>query len=462
MVRTSWLSRAAAILTLVGCTSSTPASKLQDSATTADSSVTTEDSSAPLVPALAFGERPRNILLISIDTLARNSVGLYGGGAATPFLDALGGAGFTLDQHAAASSWTLPGMTSIVTGRDVEELPYLPRLQDDMTALPPIPEGTVTLAQTLADNGYQTACVSTVNFFGRTYGTVAGCNTFTIAADDAATVAATTLDQFDSAAVGGAEPWFLHTHFKDPHAPYWPPEAYREGLDAYGEFSWDWSNEQDMSMSAGAWQSGTTEERARIEGAMGFLYAAEIRYLDDTLRDMLAELDSRGELADTLVVVVSDHGEAFWEHNFRGHAGSVYTEENTALALFSAPTLAPGQWSAPTNQRDLAPTILDAVGLAVPTDFTGAVVGTAERSRPVFAWVWPANQPPLQSVRIDDERLIYSWNGRKELYDLSVDPGERIDIYDDRSAAELWDALLPRVELLDGMIDEFIPTNPGL
>ena len=146
MYRISWL-YVAALLALSACEPSKPAP--------VDSGTTTEDSAAPLVPALQFSgdDRPSNILLISIDTLARSGVGLYGGRATTPFLDTLGGAGFTLDQHAAASSWTLPGMTSIVTGRDVEELPYLPRLQADMTALPPIPDGTLTLASALAENG---------------------------------------------------------------------------------------------------------------------------------------------------------------------------------------------------------------------------------------------------------------------------------------------------------------------
>jgi arylsulfatase A-like enzyme len=447
----------AACSALVGCQS--PPS------TSEDSNTLTDDSAAPAVPAMTFAddERPRNILLISIDTLARNEVGLYGGGAATPFLDSLGGAGFTLDAHAAASSWTLPGMTSIVSGRDVEELPYVPRLQADMSTLPPLPDGTLTLAQSLADSGYRTACVSTVNFFGEAYGTTAGCGTLAMARDDAATVAIAATTLFDSGAVGGAEPWFAHVHFKDPHAPYWPPEAYRTGLEAYGEFDWDWSDEQEMSAASGTWQSGDAEERARIEGAMGLLYDAEARYLDDTLRDLLAELETRGELAETLVVVVNDHGEAFWEHGFRGHAGSLYAEENAAFALFSAPTLLPGQWNRPTNQRDLAPTLLDAVGLAVPEDFTGDVVGTAAPNRPVYAWLWPLNQPPIQAVRIGDDRLIYTWNGRKELYDLAVDPGELVDTYDPTSAtaADLWDALTPRVEMLDALIDEFSPEGAG-
>jgi arylsulfatase A-like enzyme len=154
------------------------------------------------------------------------------------------------------------------------------------------------------------------------------------------------------------EPFYLNLHYDGAHEPY--PKVDRRHLPAnFNRYL----------------ERGQGDPQAAL-----YLYKAEL--FDAVLRDTFGELERRGLLERTLVVVASDHGSTLGAdhryfaygrfHDLRvTHAGGLYDEQVRTLLLFVHPTLTPAQRHENVGLLDLAPTILDFVGVASPTSFAG-------------------------------------------------------------------------------------------
>lgn len=127
-------------------------------------------------------------------------------------------------------------------------------------------------------------------------------------------------------------------------------------------------------------------------------YRGELRYFDDTLAGLWADLDGRGLLDDTLVVFFTDHGEQQMERGVLDHGFELYAEENRSVAGFWAKTLVPGTWTGPTLHTDLPVTVLGLLGL--PSTGTGIPLGQA----------LDHGVPQLSIVR-GDRQLHQDWDG---------------------------------------------------
>ena len=136
-------------------------------------------------------------------------------------------------------------------------------------------------------------------------------------------------------------PFFAFLNFMDAHEPYVPPVPYR-------------------SMFGG---EGVTWDR----------YRGAIRYLDDTVDQLLLELDRRGLLESTIVVITSDHGDLFGEHGRRGHGNGLYPELlHVPLLVLNAPGAVAGtRVHQPVSLRDLAATLLDLASISRPDALGG-------------------------------------------------------------------------------------------
>jgi hypothetical protein len=129
---------------------------------------------------------------------------------------------------------------------------------------------------------------------------------------------------------------------------------------------------------------------------------------------------------------------------------SLYDEENASTLAFWSKNIVPLRWTGPTIHQDISPTILEALGVPAGKT-TGYVVGEApeDRIRVTFDYRKGERQPMFAAIQ-GDRKLMYWFDGTKELFDLSVDPGELNDLYDatDPQVKELWEALLPYVDML--------------
>jgi len=178
-------------------------------------------------------------------------------------------------------------------------------------------------------------------------------------------------------------------------------------------------------------------------------YAGEVAYMDRFLGGILGRLDERGLAEETLVVFVSDHGEEFLEHGAWGRGSSAYQPVLQVPMILSLPGVLP-EGSRPrfhAQLHDLAPTILDLLGLEAPPEMQGRSLlplltasDDYEPRRPTFARSLHrlrGRDPRLSgvdSVRFGDWKLVRDSRGfggqlvqSFALFDLADDPDERID-----------------------------------
>jgi arylsulfatase A-like enzyme len=158
-------------------------------------------------------------------------------------------------------------------------------------------------------------------------------------------------------------------------------------------------------------------------------YREEVVYADRHLGELLEALDQAGLYESSLVILTADHGEALSEHGHVGHARSLYQEELHVPLLIKLPADDPRsgllkQWTeAPIGLPDLAPTLLDVLGLPALPGARG--LSLLEGVRPlIFSETHPPESPQeLYAVRSGNFKSIYSPAAPAfELYDLAADP----------------------------------------
>lgn len=316
------------------------------------------------------GERPPpNVLLVVVDTLRADHTSLLGyPRPTTPRLDAFAREGLVFENARATSSWTKPSMATLLTGLPVAAH----RVETDEAV---VPESATTLAEALWSSGYRTALLSDNPYVSRAFGFAQGYEYVADYAGEgsdggkprahdiadwarrsgAPALGARLLAWLDEGAAEG--PWLAHLHYMEPHWPYRPPPAFHarftdatKGPVALPDL---WSLETGLAGDA----AGTPLDDAR-RGALVDAYDASIAFWDDRFGALLDELEQRGELRDTVVAVVSDHGEAFYEHATWAHQNSLYDELVRVPLVLRGPGVRAGRDARPVSTRDLPSTLL--------------------------------------------------------------------------------------------------------
>jgi arylsulfatase A-like enzyme len=168
-------------------------------------------------------------------------------------------------------------------------------------------------------------------------------------------------------------------------------------------------------------------------------YHNALHYGDTALRQLLDGLRQRGLLASTLVVICGDHGEAFGEHPGNiAHTLALYEENLRVPLLIAAPgAIRDAVWVRRiASLVDLAPTVLDLLGLPLPSTFEGHSLLEADAAMALFCTDYSLG---LLGLRDGRWKCIHELeSGRTALYDLATDPGETTDlaeIHPERTAA---------------------------
>jgi arylsulfatase A-like enzyme len=303
-------------------------------------------------------ENPRNVILISLDTLRPDHLGCYGYGKDTsPHTDALAGDAVMFLNTFATSPWTLPSHVSLMTALNcINHQVYDSRQKMD----PSIP----TLADYLHSAGYSSAALTGGGFVSGFYGFDKGFERYAIKGSATDPEAADVLSRAASRWITGHRnrSFFLFLHTYQIHDPYFPPSRYAEefcpgegALKKIDMHALGLKNEKRFSPLPEAM-------RNNIVG----LYDAEIRYTDDALiRPLLSQLKELGIYDKTMIVLTSDHGEEFFEHQSWHHTHNLYNE------TIKVPLLIKFFDSAHKGKRverfarltDILPTILDSLGI---------------------------------------------------------------------------------------------------
>jgi len=377
-----------------------------------------------------------NVLVIAIDSLRQDRVGAYGSGAGlTPFLDSLATRGVLYERAYAPSSWTVPSVASLFLGQH-------PSQHGVVTFYSAIPKSAVTLAGALREHGYTTGGFSTnmavsvrASFdHGFDHYAVVGNPSLSNLKPDGKLLNRAVLSWLDE--TRSSVPHFVYMHYMDPHAPYHvrpgltPPRVGRVGRSdrVLSQHVARAGHEENAAERARIW-TFTPAESQRVEE----LYDGEVLYTDGVLQDLFRELQASSFLSNALVVITSDHGEEFGEHELYYHAGSLYQELIHVPLIMLWPGRGIGRRiSAPVQLAGLAAAIFEELGLERPPSFSVAPLPLEE----------PAGVAPLAyselvehlqiKVRLHDhalmsaeQKLMVGSDGRAIAFDLSEDPRER-------------------------------------
>lgn len=358
-------------------------------------------------------DRPRSVLLITLDTTRADRIGAYGyAQARTPNLDALAREGARFDDATAQAPITGPSHAAMLTGR----YPARHGVRDNATT--PLPDDAVTLAEALAAKGFDTGGFVGAFILDKPYGFAQGFSTFESGFTRVESGGEANAERRGDKVTDDAlrwmarlqpdAPFFGWVHLYDPHTPY-------------------------------------------ADG-----YDAEISFVDSQVGRLLDGLRNRGVADQTLIVAIADHGESLGEHGEDEHGVFLYEPVLRVPFIVRGPGVKRGAAIGDQVRGvDVFPTILDALGVERPAGLDGesvwpllrgetratAPASYAESYYPRFHYGWSE----LRAIRADGWKAIDA--PKPELYNLRDDPGEQRNLY--QSQQVLADRMIADAVRLD-------------
>ncbi len=376
-----------------------------------------------------------DIFLVTVDTLRADTA------ATMKSYQRLHAAGVAFTSAQAPSPWTLPSLATVLTGQQPSGHGAVLLDRGGIAGIDP---DVATLAEHLAESGYDTAAILSPNaFVSRTFGIDRGFAHVEYALDRtsyAVPVSATdpvarvlVPDLLTSAGFIGRRlfgdakvladsfaqvldsrrdrPLFVWLHFLDCHLPYRHSDAS------------DLSRRLQVQLSAG---DGVELVREHVVGTdeARRVYDNEVRHIDQAIDRVLDTIDALP--GDKLVVLTADHGEEFSDHGGFEHGHSLYDElVRVPLVIRGLGDREPGtSEDALVSLADIAPTLLAAAGL--PS--AGQNLDTPITPRRLTFWNLLYGDTQRYAVRDGDWKLISAPQGRSYLYNLRDDPAEKVDL----------------------------------
>lgn len=401
-------------------------------------------------------EGPDNVILVVVDTLRADHMGLYGyTRPTTPELDRWAEQGLIFDNALATSSWTLPTFGSVLTGLWPDQHGAGSRLREGSKKWRrgPLSPAVQTLPEILQQHGFTTGAIVNNAFLREHFGAARGFEFYDYRKGRRASAVVELAE--DWLVENGQERFFLMVHLIDPHLPYIPPAEFRGQFRPLEEGGIEPRGRKSI---VDRLAELTEEDRASLVAR----YDEEIASVDRQLGRLFDTLEESGLRERTLVILTSDHGEELFDHGGFEHGHSMFQEVLRVPLVFWGPTVRSGRESAPVSVVDLAPTILEATAVDVDETMSGTSLwGLLRRTGPP-----PRRDLLAQNTLWGRERnTLVSWpyklildpkSDRVQLYDLSTDPGERRDLAVEKAAIarDLRQRLADQLDSLEAPVIE--------
>lgn len=399
-----------------------------------------------------------NVILITIDTLRADHLSCYGYHRQTsPFIDSIAKQGVLFEQAYATSSWTAPSMASIFTGHFCRNHGVLhgvakgPKAaihdQEQLTA------EFHTIAEAFKSAGYTTFGVSSNGHVSKGTGFAQGFDHFKTHWFMKSPATNSTVKKW-ARLIREAPRYFLWLHYFDPHNPYSPRMPWIKNYTIQSKSYSKWTREEMGD------PRGLIEEIKKDPQALDTLvdrYDSEINYCDQYIREVFEVLQPG---PDTLIIITSDHGEAFLDHGQMMHGDTLFEEEVRIplVVKFPGDNISPGLVIPhPVSNRNIFATVMDFTGLlkdrAVPGKslmplISGTISAQPEDIFYELDWIgWG------QAIRQGKWKFMAS--GRKEkgyfLFDIETDPGETRNLYHE---------FPEQVKTLETSLKQWLSANP--
>ncbi|MBI2435092.1 MAG: sulfatase [Candidatus Hydrogenedentes bacterium] len=349
-----------------------------------------------------------SVLVYLIDTLRGDHLHYNGYARETsPAIDALARDAVSFTRAVPQSSWTRPSVASLLTST----YPAVHGAQDRSDMLG---EGLGSLGAELQKAGYETWCFMsnpscTPNWgFGEEFKAFVDIESVKLEADKDAKVVDAALAAVEHAQ---GRPAFFFVHAIAPHNPYEPPAPY----------------DRQFAQAAYLGDAESQEHQKLID-----LYDGEIAFTDAQFGRLIEALKKSGQYDNTLVVLLSDHGEEFWEHGVWGHGLNLFEPQMIIPLLVKLPAqqLAGSLREDVVELVDVAPTILHLLGLGTPRQFQGRPILPEPPQAPRLAFASLSLEMTSMNMARDARyKLINDYVANtRQCFDLAVDPAESLPL----------------------------------
>lgn len=397
------------------------------------------------LPGCRRSEPPKNLILITIDTLRADRLSLYGYDRETsPNIDRWASRGMVFDRAWSVSSWTLPSMNMLLTGQ--VQLNNSGRVLDEQ----------IPIAEHLSKAGFQTAAVIANGLLRPALNYDRGFDSFEkVRPKKGRKVYWDGRDVMDRGMAWlearDERPFFLFLHFIDPHAPYQPKIG--------NQFEIRNEPENHERMKAVL----SDEDRARLDQIMYLriegqrsMYESEVLYADGILGELFDYLERTGLDDSTVVVLTADHGEGLWQRPppegddaergslfqplYQAHGGHLFSEQVHVPLIVRGPGIPAGREERDVSLLDVTPTLYRLLGIDVPRRLSGQDLFAPAGNVPIFGICSRG-----LSVTVDGRWRLHKanplraakFNIEPELFDIVEDPEELHPIDDPARIAEL-------------------------
>lgn len=348
-------------------------------------------------------EDPRRIVVFFVDTLRADHMGLYGHVRdTTPNIDRWAEGAAVFEEVRSVAPWTYPAARSILSGR----------MPDQWSAGPVLPE-------LMAAAGWSTIAFTNNAYLSRFFGMDRGWSWHFYTPELDARAQTRTL--VDALGKNTDRDTLLLVQLMDVHLPYAEPEPYRSLF----------TDQQLPSLPDPIRRQDVLEydgDQTVLKGYLVDRYDQSLRYLDRAIAPIFERLNDN----DTLIIL-SDHGEEFWEHGGFEHGHSLYEELLRVPLIIDSPAVAAGRVDAPASLLDVTPTILDIAGLPAMASAQGMSLLGATHQQPDALAALQSRPQGFGFVLYDeggwgawsDGQKWVSQGGVPEVFDLRTDPGEQ-------------------------------------
>ena len=396
-----------------------------------------------------------NVVILTLDALRADCLGIYDGNVKTPNIDKLAKEGIVFENAFSQAPCTIPSMVSFFSSYN----PSVNKINGHIR----LSTEKVTLAEELRLRGY-TTCAMVANFLlGESSGVCQGFNHYLILHHHAGTTYLYRLPIVDKLnkifhklfyknpildttkiltekalkflKKNYRHSFYLWIHYMDPHDPYSAREEfctleYKGKLKPYfAPMVRFWDTPQ-----LSAIRKGTIYLNREDKEYIRALYDAEVSYLDQKIGEILSEIEKLGIKEKTIIILTSDHGEEFWDHGDYYHGQSLYDELIKVPLIIKSPTLPKGKRiNHITRLIDVIPTIREILHLPKTEKLQGhslikIIKNKIKKYHPAFS---EENYyyEDRKSIRTQEYKLILGMDtGKIELYDIINDPYEKEDI----------------------------------
>jgi len=341
-----------------------------------------------------------NIILIVIDTLRADHLGVYGYSRNTsPNIDKLAKESIVFENAIAQSSWTRPGMASILTG-------LYPKNHGAITRDDRLGDDKLLLSEILQNNGYRTYAFVANGNCGEQVGFNQGYDQFFRFGERKTPSVHVNADEINKSLISFLKGLkqntnnFIYIHYVDPHLPYMPHTKHFSLMNK-NIFTEDRFQEVRPRLF------DKLENESILKEVIN-AYDDEILSNDKAIGELLQALKDENMYEDSIIVITSDHGEEFMDHRNLQHGKTLYDEQLKVPLMIRLPSKIDRFEKKQVSQVDIVPSLLQVLGIRAANRFDGVSVFSDETRNPFTYAEHDRVGRTIFSIRSLEQKFIIS------------------------------------------------------